>query len=195
MTETGSGKGSLFKRTRRDPLRGHPIEDPFDVSKGLTAGTFASTEMHLLNLRAHRIKAQRHTGITTINHLRRKIQIASSPSTTRSVASSGSSSCPSTPSSLCTANRPRTVRWIDTRSPMAISAGLPKDGVVPCSGPSRKGADTSEAGITTGALGALVGGTLAINGVGEGSTTGFVHAPIEATLVRSNASEAGCNSG
>ena len=75
MTETGSGKGSLFKRTRRDPLRGHPIEDPFDVSKGLTAGTFASTEMHLLNLRAHRIKAQRHTGITTINHLRRKIQI------------------------------------------------------------------------------------------------------------------------
>ena len=65
----------MFKRARRDPLRGHPIEDPFATGDGLQAGTFASTQEHLLNLRAHRIKAERHTGITTLNHLRRKIKI------------------------------------------------------------------------------------------------------------------------
>ncbi len=75
MSETSSGKGSLFKRARRDPLRGHPIEDPFGVADGLVQGTYASTDLHLLNLRAHRIKAERHTGITTLNHLRRKIKI------------------------------------------------------------------------------------------------------------------------
>ncbi|MGB1586066.1 MAG: SNF2-related protein [Thermoplasmatota archaeon] len=65
----------MFKRARRDPLRGHPIEDPFGTGDGLQQGSFASTEEHLLNLRAHRIKAERHTGITTLNHLRRKIKI------------------------------------------------------------------------------------------------------------------------
>ncbi len=66
---------TLFKRQRRDPLRGHAIEDPFSVQAGLEKGHFAPLEMHLLNLQAHRLKAMRHEGITTIAQLRRKIKI------------------------------------------------------------------------------------------------------------------------
>ncbi len=66
---------TLFKRTRRDPLRGHPIEDPHGVEAALTKGTFAPLEMHQLNLRAHRLRAMRHEGITTLPQLRRKIRI------------------------------------------------------------------------------------------------------------------------
>ncbi|MGB0652525.1 MAG: SNF2-related protein [Thermoplasmatota archaeon] len=66
---------TLFKRARRDPLRGHPIDDPFEATKALVAGEFASPDLHLLNLRAHRLQALRHEGITSIAQLRRKIQI------------------------------------------------------------------------------------------------------------------------
>jgi superfamily II DNA or RNA helicase len=66
---------SLFKRKKLDPLRGHPILDPFEVEQHLTKGQFASLDLHLLNLRAHRLKAMRHEGITTIAQLRRKIKI------------------------------------------------------------------------------------------------------------------------
>ncbi len=38
-------------------------------------GEYATTDVHLLNLEAHRLRAMRHTGITTLNHLRRKIKI------------------------------------------------------------------------------------------------------------------------
>ncbi len=74
MTDNSS-KGGLFKRARRDPLRGHPIEDPHGVSKALTTGNFASTEMHLLSLQALHLKAMRHEGITTLAQLRRNIKI------------------------------------------------------------------------------------------------------------------------
>ena len=73
-TET-AGERTLFKRTKRDPLRGHPIQDPHGVQDAITRGTFASLGMHLLNLRAHRLRALRHEGITTISQLRRKIKI------------------------------------------------------------------------------------------------------------------------
>lgn len=75
MSEKGANKGSLFKRARRDPLRGHPIEDPLRVGEGVTRGEYASTDIHLLNLDAHRLRAMRHEGITTLAHLRRKIKI------------------------------------------------------------------------------------------------------------------------
>ena len=65
----------MFKRARRDPLRGHPIEDPFSVEAAVTGGKHATLEMHALNLRAHRLKAMRHEGITTLPQLRRKIRI------------------------------------------------------------------------------------------------------------------------
>ncbi len=66
---------TLFKRKKQDPLRGHPIADPFGVQKALTKGSPAALDMHLLNLRAHRLKAMRHEGITTLSQLRRKIKI------------------------------------------------------------------------------------------------------------------------
>jgi SNF2 family DNA or RNA helicase len=66
---------TLFKRKKVDPLRGHPILDPFAVEGALTKGEYAALEMHLLNLRAHRLKAMRHEGITTLSQLRRKIKI------------------------------------------------------------------------------------------------------------------------
>lgn len=72
--EGGEGK-TLFKRARRDPLRGHPIEDPFSVEAAVTQGRHASLEMHALNLTAHRLRAMRHEGITTLPQLRRKIRI------------------------------------------------------------------------------------------------------------------------
>ncbi len=75
MSEKGANKGSLFKRARRDPLRGHPIEDPLRVADGIIKGNYAPTDIHLLNLDAHRLKAMRHEGITTLSHLRRKIKI------------------------------------------------------------------------------------------------------------------------
>ncbi len=75
VTDGKGGKGSLFKRARRDPLRGHPIEDPFLVEQMVLRGEYATTDVHLLNLEAHRLRAMRHTGITTLNHLRRKIKI------------------------------------------------------------------------------------------------------------------------
>ena len=65
----------MFKRARRDPLRGHPIEDPLQVADGVVRGVYAPTDVHLLNLDAHRLKAMRHEGITTLAHLRRKIKI------------------------------------------------------------------------------------------------------------------------
>src|SRR5437867_4495276 len=71
----GTGERTLFKRAKRDPLRGHPIQDPHGVQSAITKGSFASLGMHLLNLRAHRLKAMRHEGITTISQLRRKIKI------------------------------------------------------------------------------------------------------------------------
>jgi len=70
-----TSKGSLFKRARRDPLRGHPIEDPFAVESALTKGEYAATDIHLLNLHAHRLRAMRHEGITSLAQLRRKIKI------------------------------------------------------------------------------------------------------------------------
>ncbi|HEX2066110.1 MAG TPA: SNF2-related protein, partial [Candidatus Thermoplasmatota archaeon] len=66
---------TLFKRKKPDPLRGHPILDPFEVHAHLTKGQFAPLDLHLLNLRAHRLKAMRHEGITTLAQLRRKIKI------------------------------------------------------------------------------------------------------------------------
>ncbi|HUR63805.1 MAG TPA: SNF2-related protein [Candidatus Thermoplasmatota archaeon] len=66
---------TLFKRKKLDPLRGHPIEDPFEVEQHLVKGQFAPLDLHLLNLRAHRLKAMRHEGITTLAQLRRKIKI------------------------------------------------------------------------------------------------------------------------
>ncbi len=75
MTDDRPGKGSLFKRAKRDPLRGHPIEDPFATGQMVLRGEYAATDLHLLNLRAHRLRAMRHTGITTLSHLRRKIKI------------------------------------------------------------------------------------------------------------------------
>ncbi|HLF16622.1 MAG TPA: SNF2-related protein, partial [Candidatus Thermoplasmatota archaeon] len=66
---------TLFKRAKRDPLKGHPIGDPHEVQKALQRGQYASLELHTLNLRAHRLKAMRHTGITTLAQLRRKIKI------------------------------------------------------------------------------------------------------------------------
>lgn len=65
----------LFSRAKRDPLRGHPIEDPFGVEGHLVKGDFAQPAFHLLNLDAHRLQALRHEGLTTLNQLRRKIQI------------------------------------------------------------------------------------------------------------------------
>ncbi|MHB8633768.1 MAG: DEAD/DEAH box helicase, partial [Thermoplasmatota archaeon] len=74
--EESSGEGRLlFRRARRDPLKGHPINDPHGVERALTKGAFAPLPMHALNLRAHRLKAMRHEGITTIAQLRRKIKI------------------------------------------------------------------------------------------------------------------------
>lgn len=72
--EANAGR-SLFRRAKRDPLKGHPILDPHDVASALTKGSFAPLAMHELNLRAHRLKAMRHTGITTLAQLRRKIRI------------------------------------------------------------------------------------------------------------------------
>jgi superfamily II DNA or RNA helicase len=72
--EAAEGR-TLFKRARRDPLRGHPILDPFGVEKALTGGNAATLEMHQLNLQAHRLRAMRHEGITTLPQLRRKIKI------------------------------------------------------------------------------------------------------------------------
>ncbi len=65
----------MFKRAKRDPLRGHPIEDPFFVEQTVLRGEYGPTDMHLMNLRAHRLRALRHTGITSLAHLRRKIRI------------------------------------------------------------------------------------------------------------------------
>ena len=73
--ETDGGGRSLFKRAKRDPLRGHPIVDPFGVEAGVTRGTHAPLDMHTLNLQAHRLRAMRHEGITTLPQLRRKIRI------------------------------------------------------------------------------------------------------------------------
>ncbi|MCA1819161.1 MAG: hypothetical protein LC620_03780, partial [Halobacteriales archaeon] len=81
LAETGDGAAqpreerTLFKRKKLDPLRGHPILDPFEVEQHLTKGPFAPLDLHLLNLRAHRLRAMRHEGITTIAQLRRKIKI------------------------------------------------------------------------------------------------------------------------
>ncbi len=66
---------SLFKRKKLDPLRGHPILDPHGVAAGLLKGSFAPLDLHLLNLDAHRLRALRHEGITTLAQLRRKIRI------------------------------------------------------------------------------------------------------------------------
>ncbi len=66
---------SLFKRKKLDPLRGHPILDPHAVANGLQHGAFAPLALHLLNLDAHRLRALRHEGITTLAQLRRKIRI------------------------------------------------------------------------------------------------------------------------
>ncbi|MGB1696800.1 MAG: DEAD/DEAH box helicase, partial [Thermoplasmatota archaeon] len=68
-------RGSLFKRARRDPLKGHPIEDPQGVAALLQEGQFAATQMHLLNLQAHHLKSLRHEGLTTLGWLGRKIKI------------------------------------------------------------------------------------------------------------------------
>ncbi|MEA3190642.1 MAG: hypothetical protein QOD77_1224 [Thermoplasmata archaeon] len=70
-----SPERTLFKRKKLDPLRGHPIADPFDVQGHLGKAQFADLPMHALNLRAHRLRAMRHEGITTISQLRRKIKI------------------------------------------------------------------------------------------------------------------------
>ncbi len=74
MSDGPSGK-SLFKRARRDPLRGHPIEDPFDVAQAVTQGTYAPTNLHQLNLDAQRLRAMRHEGITSLYQLQRNIKI------------------------------------------------------------------------------------------------------------------------
>ncbi len=77
-TVEGEGAGSrksLFNRARRDPLRGHPIGDPHGVAVALTKGQASPLQFHALNLRAHRLKAMRHEGITTLPQLRRKIRI------------------------------------------------------------------------------------------------------------------------
>jgi superfamily II DNA or RNA helicase len=66
---------SLFSRAKRDPLRGHPIQDPHNVASALTRAQFAPLQFHGLNLRAHRLRAMRHEGITTLPQLRRKIKI------------------------------------------------------------------------------------------------------------------------
>lgn len=71
----GAGRKSLFSRARRDPLRGHPIGDPHGVAAALTKGQASPLQLHALNLRAHRLKAMRHEGITTLSQLRRKIRI------------------------------------------------------------------------------------------------------------------------
>jgi superfamily II DNA or RNA helicase len=68
-------RGSLFKRARRDPLKGHTIEDPQGVAALLQEGHFASTAMHLLNLEAHHLKSLRHEGLTTLGWLGGKIKI------------------------------------------------------------------------------------------------------------------------
>jgi superfamily II DNA or RNA helicase len=73
--DEAAGGRSLFKRARRDPLRGHPIEDPFGVEAAVTQGKHAVLDMHALNLVAHRLRAMRHEGITTLPQLRRKIRI------------------------------------------------------------------------------------------------------------------------
>ncbi|MEK6976705.1 MAG: SNF2-related protein [Candidatus Thermoplasmatota archaeon] len=69
------GRKALFARAKRDPLRGHPIEDPHGVANALTKGQSSPLSFHALNLRAHRLKAMRHEGITTLPQLRRKIRI------------------------------------------------------------------------------------------------------------------------
>ncbi|MCA1819743.1 MAG: DEAD/DEAH box helicase, partial [Halobacteriales archaeon] len=46
------GERTLFKRAKRDPLRGHPIQDPHGVQSAITRGTFAPLGMHLLNFEA-----------------------------------------------------------------------------------------------------------------------------------------------
>jgi superfamily II DNA or RNA helicase len=65
----------LFSRKKVDPLRGHPIQDPHGVQGALSKAMFAPLDLHLLNLRAHRLRAMRHEGITTLVQLRRKIKI------------------------------------------------------------------------------------------------------------------------
>jgi superfamily II DNA or RNA helicase len=71
----GGERKTLFSRAKRDPLRGHPIEDPHEVAAALTKARFAPLDLHQLNLQAHRLRAMRHEGITTLPQLRRKIKI------------------------------------------------------------------------------------------------------------------------
>lgn len=72
---SGAGRKSLFSRAKRDPLRGHAILDPHGVALALTKGSSSPLAMHALNLRAQRLRAMRHEGITTLHQLRRKIRI------------------------------------------------------------------------------------------------------------------------
>ncbi len=74
MSDEGPRK-SLFRRSKRDPLKGHPIEDPFEVHRRLMAAEFAESDMHELNLQGHNLRSLRHNGLTTLNQLRRKIKI------------------------------------------------------------------------------------------------------------------------
>jgi superfamily II DNA or RNA helicase/Tfp pilus assembly protein PilE len=74
-TTPEGGERTLFKRAKRDPLRGHPIQDPHGVADAVTRGNYAPLDLHLLNLHAHRLRAMRHEGITTLAQLRRKIKI------------------------------------------------------------------------------------------------------------------------
>ncbi|MEK6985252.1 MAG: SNF2-related protein [Candidatus Thermoplasmatota archaeon] len=73
--EGAKGERTLFKRKKVDPLRGHPILDPHNVAAGLQKGSYGPLDLHRLNLDAHRLRALRHEGITTLAQLRRKIKI------------------------------------------------------------------------------------------------------------------------
>jgi superfamily II DNA or RNA helicase len=66
---------SLFRRSKRDPLKGHPIEDPYGVHAKLEAADFAASDLHELNLQGHHLRSMRHDGLTTLDQLRRKIKI------------------------------------------------------------------------------------------------------------------------
>ncbi len=73
--EGASGRKALFSRAKRDPLKGHVIQDPHGVEAALVKGQSSPLPFHALNLQAHRLRAMRHEGITTLPQLRRKIRI------------------------------------------------------------------------------------------------------------------------
>lgn len=66
----------LFQRkSRKDAMRGHEIEDVLDLESGLVEARRVSDSLHRLNLRSHELRAMRHDGLTSLGQLRRKIRI------------------------------------------------------------------------------------------------------------------------